>query len=390
MRQVTKKLHILLLSFIFSPNIGGVESHLDDLCSDLAKKGYQITVITYQPLLAKVNASSYEKKDHFEIYRIPWIKFNLFNRLEKLPILQMVYLVPAIFLYTSNYLIKKHKDIDVIQTHGFNMAIVGFLLSSIFHIPFTVNTHVSFYFNKSSLYAKVLTYILNKARFVLVLTKESQGQLRKIGVKNEKILVYHQWIDTKLFIPKDRKVVRKRYHIPESTFIVLFTGRLIPAKGIPLILEAAQKVKKNILFVIVGSGEMKDVIAEKEKNLATLRFIGQVKREELPLLYSAADICLFPSLQATTTYAEGIPRVMIEALSCGTPLIATKTGGVSEVINKNVGFFVAPDSNEIVQLVEYLSNKRSMLQNMRKTCITYALKEFDRQKNADIIEKSFI
>lgn len=385
-----KKLSILLLSFIFSPNIGGVESHLDDLVSFLTNRGHFVSVVTYQPLLLEENTLSFEKKKNFEIRRVSWLKFNLFNRLEPFPIFQILYLVPGIFIYTFFYLLKNQKKIDIIQTHGFNMAIVGFLLSMLFRKPFTVNTHVSFYFNKNSLYAKTLVYILNKAKSVLVLTKESKKELIKIGVKDDKVIVYHQWIDTKLFSPKNKNVVRKKYKISEKDFLVLFTGRLIAAKGIPLLLDAAKKVKNGIIFAIVGSGELKTNIEEVSKKTPAIKFIGRVEREELPYLYSAADICIFPSNQVTKTYAEGIPRVMIEALTCGTPLIATKTGGVGEVITDEVGFFIKPDIDSIVKTVNMLSLKKNELVNMRKKCISYAEKEFGMSSNAKIIERSLL
>jgi glycosyltransferase involved in cell wall biosynthesis len=79
---------------------------------------------------------------------------------------------------------------------------------------------------------------------------------------------------------------------------------------------------------------------------------------------------------------------MIEALTCGTPLIATKTGGVAEVINEKVGFFIKPNSSEIVEIVEKLSNQKKKLENMRKVCIDYAKKEFGKEKNLKIIADS--
>jgi glycosyltransferase involved in cell wall biosynthesis len=268
------------------------------------------------------------------------------------------------------------------------MAIVGFFLSTIFKKPFTVNTHVSFYFNKSSIYSKVLVYILNRAKVVLVLTHESQKELQRIGIKN--VIVYHQWIDTKLFNPKNRQYARKKYSIPEKSFVVMFAGRFIKAKGIELILRAAKIIKKDILFSIVGSGELKETIEQEASKNPSLFFLGRVERNELPILYSAADICIFPSIQATATYAEGIPRVMIEALTCGTPLIATKTGGVSEVINNKIGFFVKPNVKEIVQLVTKLSIQKKFLESMRNICIRYANKEFGKEKNYKIIENSLL
>lgn len=384
------KLRILLISFVFSPNIGGVESHLDDLCEYLTKKGHKLSVITYQPLLSSVNAPSVEKRNNLEIRRIPWLKFNLFNRLEKIPILEFLYLTPSILIYTFFYLLRNRKKIDVIQTHGFNMAIVGAIISIIFRKRFTVNTHVSFSFIKNSIYAKILCWVLNRASKVLVLTKEAKSQLVKIGVNKEKIIVYHQWIDNNLFKPKDKAESRKKTGLDVNKFIVLFTGRFIRPKGINFLLEAASRVKNNIQFVFVGSGPLKESIAKASRDNSRIHFVGEVKRLDLPYYFSSADVSIIPSIQGTKTYSEGIPRVMIEAFSCGKPVIATKAGGVKEFIDGDVGFFISPKSSSIASLVNSLSNKKDKLEKMGLKCIDIAKKEFSLNQNAEIIEKSLL
>lgn len=382
---------ILLLSFIFSPNIGGVESHLDDLCDYLIEKNYNVRVITYQPLILKTNAPAFEKHKNFEIHRISWIK-NLFTTFEPYPLLQMLYLIPGILFYSIFYLLKHSREVDIIQTHGFNMAIVGYLLSTLFRKPFVVNTHVLFYFQRQSLYAKVLSYILNKAQYVLVLTQDAKKQLEYIGLEKEKVIVYHQWIDTKLFRPVSKEKARARYQLPGKAFVVLFTGRLVAAKGIPALLGAVKSFRKDkdIHFVMTGLGELAGGIQQENALNPQLHFLGKVERDELPVLYSAADICIFPSTQATKTYAEGIPRVMIEALTCGTPLIATKTGGVAEVITEDVGFFIKPTAKAITQILERLSKEKKKLSAMREKCIAHAREVFGIKQNATIIEKSFL
>lgn len=381
---------ILLISFVFSPNIGGVESHLDDLCAYLTKKGYKIVVITYQPLISKGTAFIHESNNNFTIIRIPWFKFNLFNRLEKFPILEFLYLTPAILIFSYLYILLNTKKIDVIQTHGFNMAFVGAVLSVIFRKKFIVNTHVSFNFTKGTMYANILKTVLNQAEKILVLTSQAKEELLKIGVEERKIIIYHQWIDEKLFRPLDRFKSRKRLKLEKDSFIVLFIGRLIAAKGVNPLLKVAEKVNKNTKFVFVGSGPLKEVIQNAQSMHSSVHFVGTIDKSEIPYYYSSADVCIIPSMQATQTYAEGIPRVLIESYSCGTPIIATKTGGVKEHVNKNIGFFVLSHEKEIVSLINKLSAKKKLLSSMRRNCIKYAKEQFTLDKNARIIENSLL
>ncbi len=381
---------VLLLSFIYSPNIGGVESHLDDLVESLIHDGFKIKVITYQPITSSKNAPSFEKHGNLEIRRIPWLKFNLFNKLEKIPILEMLYLVPPIFLFTFWYLLRNNNKIDLIQSHGFNMAIVGSFLSTIFRKKLVVNTHVSFNFIRGSFYSRVLALILNKANKILVLTHAAGKELTKIGINKEKVVVYHQWIDTKLFRAHEKEKSRKKMKLDIDNFLILFTGRFIPPKGVDTLLEASKKVPKNVQIIFVGSGPMKEEIANLALKNKSIVFIGEIPKEDLPYYYSSADICIIPSRQNTKTYSEGIPRVMIEAFTCGTPVIATNSGGLSELITADVGFFTKPTSGSILKIIRTLVIKRNLLKRMNENCIKYSKRQFNRSANIKIIEESLL
>lgn len=382
--------NILLISFVFSPNVGGVESHLDDLCTFLISRDYKVTIITYKPLDAKEHIPYIEKKKNLEIRRISWFSPKVFNKLEKLPFFEILYLVPPILFYSIWFLILNKRKIDVIQVHGFNMAIVGGILSFLFGKKLVVNTHVSFYFEEKSLYAKILKVFLSQAEKILVLTKEAKKELKKIGIKSRKVVIYRQWIDDKTFKQKDKTASRKKLKLSSDKFIALFIGRLAPAKGVGILLEAVKKISDNIQLIIVGSGPLKNKIEKLAIRNKNIYFAGKVPFEDLPYYYSAADLTIIPSTPTTKTYSEGIPRVMIESFSCGTPVAATKTGGIKEHINKNNGFIINPDNLSIVDELNKLSRRRKKILQMGKKCIKYAQREFGLLKNAKIIEESIL
>lgn len=388
--MIKKKPSVLLISFVFSPNIGGVESHLDDLVHSLTHTGHTVTVITYQPILSKQNAPSIERKKNLEIRRISCLKLNLFNRLERFSVLEFLYLVPHILLYSCFFMIAHHKKFDVIQAHGFNMAFVGAVVALIYKKRLVVNTHVSFHFTPGALYSTILQFVLNRASKILVLTKQARHELIKIGVKQEKIIIYHQWIDTDVFEPKDRTISRRMFDLDPNKLLVLFTGRFIAPKGVLLLLESSKLLHKHILVVFVGSGPLGDVIKARARDDTSLRFIGEVKRHELPYLFSAADITIIPSQQGTKMYAEGIPRVLIESFTCGTPVISTSSGGLKELISSNVGYFIHPSAVTIAHALHSLYKQRQVLLRKRQHCIDYAHTHFDQRNNVNIIEQSLL
>ena len=91
--------HILILTTPFRPNVGGVETHLDDLISVGARQGHKFFILTYQPLITKAKGKTIEKEDGFVIYRLPWIRMNLFLTFAKFPFFEFLYLFPGLFFF---------------------------------------------------------------------------------------------------------------------------------------------------------------------------------------------------------------------------------------------------------------------------------------------------
>ena len=123
---------VLFITPFFSPNVGGVETHLDDLINYLNEKKVSVDVITYTPLTTKVKAPLFERKGKNKIYRLPWPGFNLFFRLEKHIILQFIYLTSGIAIFSFFHLLLKRKKYDVISCHGLAAGFIGSFLKIFF------------------------------------------------------------------------------------------------------------------------------------------------------------------------------------------------------------------------------------------------------------------
>jgi glycosyltransferase involved in cell wall biosynthesis len=108
-------MNILQLTAHFSPNLGGVETHLQDLVDRLVEKKNNVTVLTYQPLSTDISAPWLEHKLNTTIIRLPWIR-GWFYRLVDSPILEFMYLFPGLFVVLPFILFRK--KIEVIHAHG--------------------------------------------------------------------------------------------------------------------------------------------------------------------------------------------------------------------------------------------------------------------------------
>lgn len=388
------KKNILMISPFFSPNLGGVETHLDDLTSYLAKEEFNITVITYQPLTAQyISAPFHEQKKNLNIYRLPWLKFNLFYRLESKPLLQFLYLFPGIFLFSLFFLLTKSGRTDSIHGHGLAAAVAALFLSKLFRKKGIVSLHTIYKFAERPLLASIVKKLLSPLDHILVLAKGCKDDLTAIGIPEQKILVYSCWVENTLsFIPRDQIHARTILGLPRDKFLVLFVGRLSPEKGVAAVLNTVRMIHSaEITFVLVGDGPMRsdvDGTAASHNNLIT---ISNVANSELMHYYNACDILLFGSVDE-----DYYGRVTMEALSCGLPVILpdrTSYFGKEKKVNVNfpqgeIGYMVPPAAENTAPLLEQLNTDSTALSAMKESARLYALANFG-EKNAQLFADTY-
>ena len=376
-----KSLRILLLSPFFSPNIGGVETHLDDLCTYMKKRGHKIVVFTYQPLTTKQKAERLTVDTSLTVRRIDWPGHNLFPKLERYPLLEFIYLTPTLFVNAFVYSLIHKKEVDIIHAHGLNAAFIAKCISGFFKKRTVVSMHAIYGLDKRLFMAKAVNMIMGSADVVFALAERSKRDLMDAGLSAEKIRTYSQWVDQEKFKPLAVAPCRKELSLTES-FIVLFVGRLIEKKGVKILLEVASKVGSDVTFVFVGDGPLANLVKEKAASQKNVVFAGKVSEHEKILYYNAANVVVVPS-----QYDEGFARVVLEALSCGIPVVAANCGCLPEMIDSSVGFLVDASVENLAAKIEALS-KSEELTKLKENCRKYAERNFS-EKNAEAIEKAY-
>lgn len=371
---------VLILTPFYEPNIGGVETHLKDLTDFLRKDGrVNAYVLTYQPLTTKARGSYFESKDNVTVIRVPWIGLGLFHRLEKYPLIEFLYITPWLLLWTAAFLGLKGRSIKMIHAQGFNAAFIARALKWLFGKPFITSTHAIYGLRAGSFPAKAVRWILDGADKVLALSNASKKELLSIGVSEKRVSTYTYWIDQDRFRPARRDEAKKALGL-EGRFAVLFVGRLIEVKGMDLLIEAARQLKE-ITFVFAGDGPLSGEIKKAAEANPNIVFKGKVTNSMLPDYYSAADILCVPSRNE-----EGFGRVIIESLSCGTPVVASKRGGITEALDSSVGVLVEPTAAEIVRAIEALYKSPLKLAEMQGRARGYALERFSEANAWQIVE----
>lgn len=375
---------VLILTPFFSPNIGGVETHLDDLVDVLKGKPFKSYVLTYQPLMSDIKASSKETIGNVEIHRIEWFR-KLFYKLEPYPILDFLYLTPRLMLGALFFMLT-HRNIKTVHAQGINAAFIGLFLKYLFGIKLIISTHAVYEFHKEqseSLFAKVTRFVFNKSDKIFSLLEHSKQELIKLGVDESKIEPYTYWIDLNKFTPADKTTAKQNLNWDSTKTHILFIGRLIEKKGVKELIEASKHIGTKhytlgTYFHIIGSGDLDAYV--KTNQSENLIYHGKINNADLPQYLQAADIFIIPS-----THEEGAGRVIMESLACGTPVIGAKRGGIPEILSADVGELIDVSPENIVKGIMNLNNKTKTNKNMLLNCRKYAENSFSDDNAYSII-----
>lgn len=215
--------------------------------------------------------------------------------------------------------------------------------------------------------------IIQKTKKVLGVSNYINKTLQSyLGITNIEYSVLRNMIDSRKFkitnTTDEKKAIRQQYGIRNSERIVLFTGRFSPEKGIrELLLAFKQLEQSNTILLVVGGyyfGSGMDSPFEKEMKMLVdsmedkIKFTGYVDYNNIPQLYSIADIVVIPSV-----WDDPAPLTVIESLSSGKPLITTYSGGIPEYADEDSAIILRRDN-----LVEQLTSAMNELLNNPDKC----------------------
>jgi teichuronic acid biosynthesis glycosyltransferase TuaC len=149
-----------------------------------------------------------------------------------------------------------------------------------------------------------------------------------LGMPSERIQVLRNGVDTTLFSPVPRAAARERLGLPSAGIWLLGVGNLVPEKGFDLLIRAAAAMP-DVRLLLVGEGPLRANLHALARTVAPgrVRFEDNMAQAQLRFVYSAADVLALPSLR------EGWPNVVLEAIACGTPVVAADVGGVREMLH---------------------------------------------------------
>jgi glycosyltransferase involved in cell wall biosynthesis len=172
---------------------------------------------------------------------------------------------------------------------------------------------------------------LQRADAVVSVSQNLAGQVECLGIDRSKIHVIYNGVDGKRFTPGSRLEARRQLGIPEDEKTILYVGNLVPIKGLEVLVEACSILAKSgqsFSCHLIGNGPLRRKLERQSEWLRIdnrLHFHGSISQQQLPAWYRAADLVVLAS------YSEGLPNVLLEAIACGIPFVATRVGGIPEL-----------------------------------------------------------
>jgi len=247
---------------------------------------------------------------------------------------------------------------DLIDAHwGYPDGFAAVILARMSNLPVIVTVRGSDVnvFLKERFRGAMLRYGLRCASKVIAVSGALKREMVEQGIPEDKIVVIRNGVDSKHYSPKERLDARVHLGLPTVGKMIVCIGNLVSIKGQDVLLEAFLKLNDPECFLVfVGDGPMREELQHTLKRVspeisAHVHFVGVKPHDEIVWWFGAADLVCLPSRN------EGLPNVVLEALACGRPVVATRVGGVQEVIDSSDVGMTVP-SEDVTALCDGLKH----------------------------------
>lgn len=371
-------MNVLLITSHFPPMKGGVESATKLFLDFLENRGIKSYTLTYEnAAVAQEKFLDYWAKSKIVRIKVPngllkhmidlrYIsetpRENMFHKMRYLLLHEFFFLVNAIFHF------EKIKKVDLIVGEGAVIEIIcTYILSQLLRKKYVLRIHadITLFLTNGPL-RKLFQIILSNAETVIVNGDDIKEKISQIGVPLKNIIVTHLHIDTNVFYPRNKVLMRKKYGLPMDRLIVIFAGALNLTKLCDFVMQVANIIleqDRNVVFLFIGEGPLGGQVNElTEKYPRNVLFLNKLLRQETLAEYlSASDVFLLGSVDVS--YSS---KIVLECLACGTPVIIPNVSIYLEKRREKIRFKLDSPLLYVlnlnpIEIAEFIANKKGMI-----------------------------
>lgn len=364
-------LDICLLSKQFPPGVGGAETYAYELANGLGGQGHRVDVYTQW---IDDSDETVDVHENVTVHRITKARKKLVTfetlyfsyKARRTIDFDQYDIVHGTLMPASTVAVTAFNDIDaqvVLTSHGTSL---GETKAVTLETP--ADYLLKFFFHPMNV---VMDYIAGRdADEVIAISGHAYNQLTTYyGLDEHNVEMIPHGVDTEWFHP------REKLHpdVNSEKMTLLYVGRLGARKGLDMLLRSLSCLENpDIELLIAGTGRHEERLRRLSNELRIadqVRFLGYVPNDELPELYSSADIFILPSRY------EGFGLVLLEAMACGTPVIGTDAGGIPTAIaDGRTGIVVERDAQDLSSAIELLVSDQTRRDRMAETAYNRANK----------------
>jgi D-inositol-3-phosphate glycosyltransferase len=362
--MTSNKLNIAMLAAHSCPvgelgakDTGGMSVYILEVAREMSRQGHTVDVYTrvHDPADTVI-------VDLGEGARLIHVKAGQEARIDKLEVYSCL---PEFTRNLESYRRDNGLSYDLVFSHYWLSGLVGQYLQRWWRVPQVIKFHtlgavknaIGIGEGDPELRIASEKELIDSCQGIITSTNRVKNELvRYYGATPDKVSVVPCGVNMALFQPVARTLARQRLGLNDER-ILLFVGRLDPLKGADRFLQAIPHLKNidNLRLIVIGGDNSSRDEVEKLQMLSAVlgirdrvNFRGTIKQAELPYFYSAADVCVVPS------YYESFGLVALEALACGTPVVASDVGDLKNFIRQGkTGYVVA--TNDPVRLADGIS-----------------------------------
>jgi glycosyltransferase involved in cell wall biosynthesis len=351
-------LKILMITERYHPIWGGAENQLRQLIPHLQERGCDIKVVTRR---WHQDYSAREIVEGAEVIRLgnPGDGF----------------LATLCFIVSlSWYIFSRRNQIDILHSHGAVKmgslcALWSWLLGCKNVAKIATADRIPRLYGRLS--GRIILALFKNSSAIISMTDEIDSELAEIDIQKERVFRIINGVDGKRFKPagsEARVAWRRSRNLDAECPIILFSSRLVPRKGLDILLEAWPEIISRYpeaqLFIVGSGNDQPDSVEALlrqrviDEKIGNITFVGETGTPELYL--GVSDIFIFPSRR------EGYPNALIEAMVSGVAVVASDIGGVTAVLNNSLAAltFKSEDPDELAEGVLKLLSDREYARNL--------------------------
>jgi glycosyltransferase involved in cell wall biosynthesis/trans-aconitate methyltransferase len=376
----------------------GTAPFVQSICEQLAQQGHEVEVVAPDdPLVQPMDSAGVKLHRFGYIWPRRWQimgharSLNAGGRLRIGAYLLLPFFLLAAFIQTMR--VARRQGAEIIHVHWvLPNGLAGALVAKLLRIPLVVSLHGSdiYVASRRRLFGAVAGCVFHQAAAATACSNELRDAAITLGASEQRTHLLPWGADPVIFQSRAREKGQEPLKIASL-------GRMVPKKGFNHLLEAWAQIAEQFpraRLRIGGDGPLLETLRKEIRSLGIdgqTDLPGSIPWDQVPDFLAAADLFVLPSMRDRAGNIDGLPTVLLEAMSCGLPVVASDLGGIPLVIENGAnGYLVPPgDVDALAQRLHTLLNNKQERERLGRAARTSVVDSFNWENVARSLAKIF-